>query len=397
MPRQFGEHPRQGGRIGRGDCHANALAQEEIAAGGAFQFYVFVFEEEPGLAQQAEIPGGIKRDRKIHAQAQTLVSLGEQPENEAILQVRVHIQQPAALFIHVSTRSTRVLRFHLFQFLPQDRDLLGLFEENCQQGGLEGQQRLGLTDGSDVPACGGEETIEDVLVASAQGAAEGRQQTLGLVEMLGDGEDGTSHSVKCEVSGGEGEEGRLRGERRHICFGGEDFISAGADLFNEEGAVCREWRGKGDDDRGGQSQAVDLPQAGFQEAVCFMYRDMVIVEGVQQIEDQTGLMQRGSIRQQGIHFIAGESAPDEKPIRGGGYVHRFSPEQMRDAIRNEAISAIQHSDRAAQGEFGGETRALVSRGVRSVENDQTTSLKSRQEFHDMRIIPARRNKQPPPG
>ncbi len=102
--------------------------------------------------------------------------------------------------------------------------------------------------------------------------------------------------ARCQVSGGEGEDGRLRGERRHICFGGEDFISAGADLFDEKGAFFHERRGEGDDDRRGQSQTVDLSEAGFQEAVCFVYGDMVIVEGTQQVEDQTGLMQRGSIR-----------------------------------------------------------------------------------------------------
>ena len=111
-----------------------------------------------------------------------------------------------------------------------------------------------------------------------------------------------------------------------------------------------------------------------------MYRDMVIVEGVQQVEDQTGLMQRGSIRQQGFHFIAGESAPNEKSIRGGGHVHRFSPEQMCDTIREESIPAVQHSDRAAQGEFGGETRALVTRGVRSVENDRVTGFRTGRSF-----------------
>ncbi len=125
--------------------------------------------------------------------------------------------------------------------------------------------------------------------------------------------------------------------------------------------------------------------------------NMVIVERIQQVEDQAGLTQCGCVRQQGSHFVAGEGAADEKPVRGGGHVHRFSPEQMCDTIREEAIPAIQHSDRSAQGEFGGEARTFVTRGVRGEEDDQAAGLKDRQEFHGVRIIPARRNKQPPPG
>jgi len=286
-------------------------------------------------------------------------------------------------------QSTRALRFQFVEFLPQERDLLGLFEENCQQGGLEGQQRFGLPDGSDVPARGGEETIEDVLVASAQGAAEGRQQTLGLVEMLGDGDNGAAHEDKlkqrelCNLRGGHFQSKNL------FCF----F----ADLFNKKGALFHKWRRKRDDHRRGQSQTVNLSEAGFQEAVGFVRGDVVIVEGVQQVENQEGLAQGGSVRQQGSHFVAGEGAADEESIRGGGHVHRFSSKQVRDAVREEAIPAVQHSDCAAQGEFGGEGRALVARGVRSAENDQAAGLKNGQEFHAARITPARRNKQPPPG
>lgn len=175
------------------------------------------------------------------------------------------------------------------------------------------------------------------------------------------------------------------------------MIGAIADLFNEEGALGNQRRRERDDDWRGQSQSVNLPEAGFQEAVRFMDGDMVIVEGVQQIEDQTGLMQRGSVRQQGIHFIASEGAADEQPIGGGMHIHGLPSQQVCDTIREETIAAIQHSDRAAQDEFSRELRALVTSGVRGAEDDQLTGLKNRQEIHAMRILPAPRNKQPPPG
>ncbi len=109
--------------------------------------------------------------------------------------------------------TSSMLRFQFVEFLTQDRDLLGLFKENCQQSGLEGQQRLSLGDGCNMPARGRKESVEDVLVTSAQGAAEGRQQALGLVKMLGDGDNGATHSVKCEVSGFRWSEGRGSVER----------------------------------------------------------------------------------------------------------------------------------------------------------------------------------------
>jgi hypothetical protein len=46
------------------------------------------------------------------------------------------------------------------------------------------------------------------------------------------------------------------------------MIGAGADLFDEEGAVFHERRSEGDDHRRGQFQPVNLSEAGFQKAVC---------------------------------------------------------------------------------------------------------------------------------
>jgi hypothetical protein len=120
--------------------------------------------------------------------------------------------------------------------------LLGLFEENCQQGGLEGQQRFGLPDGGDVPARGGEEAVEDILVASAQRAAEGRQQTLGLVEMLGDGEDGATHNL---------EKSRLNDLADGFFFN-QYFIGLLADQFQQESSFHNQRRRQRNHDWGGK-------------------------------------------------------------------------------------------------------------------------------------------------
>lgn len=69
----------------------------------------------------------------------------------------------------------------VFEFVPQGGDLFGLLEQHRQQDHLEGQQRVALADGGDVFARGGEDAVEEILVASPQGTAEGREFGLGLV------------------------------------------------------------------------------------------------------------------------------------------------------------------------------------------------------------------------
>jgi hypothetical protein len=81
--------------------------------------------------------------------------------------------QPIAssIFRHNTTRystSTRVLLFQFIEFLLKNRHLLGLFQQHGKQSTLEWQQRLRLSDGGDVPARGGKETIEDILITPAQ-------------------------------------------------------------------------------------------------------------------------------------------------------------------------------------------------------------------------------------
>jgi hypothetical protein len=86
-------------------------------------------------------------------------------------------------------------RSELFEFLLENRHLLGLLEQHGQQGELKWQERFGLPNGGDVAARRGKETIENVLVSPAQGAAEGDQRTLDLVQVIRDGADGASHEM----------------------------------------------------------------------------------------------------------------------------------------------------------------------------------------------------------
>jgi len=84
-------------------------------------------------------------------------------------------------------------RLESFEFLLENRDFFGLFQNYRQQGELKGQQRFGLPNGSDVAARGGKEAIEDVLVAAAQGASKGGQRGLDLIQVLRNGGGGAAH------------------------------------------------------------------------------------------------------------------------------------------------------------------------------------------------------------
>lgn len=123
----------------------------------------------------------------------------------------------------------------------QGGDLFGLFEQNGKQDGLEGQERIALADGGDVVSGGGEDAVEEVLVTLAKGAPKGRKHGFGLVQVLGDGGNGSSH----ESSGEE----RWLGYGRKWLGKKEDQVSAVGEALEQEGFLFEDVRLETDGER----------------------------------------------------------------------------------------------------------------------------------------------------
>jgi len=81
-------------------------------------------------------------------------------------------------------------------------------------------------------------------------------------------------------------------------------------------------------------------------------RDVVIVEGMQQIQDHMGMRNGWRCSQKRIHLVAGEGAPAVQAIGDHLHFHGFSSDEHGDLIRFVPVAAIQNGDRPAQTEFG---------------------------------------------
>ncbi|MDO9128415.1 MAG: hypothetical protein Q7U34_00970 [Anaerolineales bacterium] len=83
--------------------------------------------------------------------------------------------------------------------------------------------------------------------------------------------------------------------------------------------------------------------------------------------------------------MTGEGAPDEQAFDSRADIHCVPAQQVRHTIGLKTVSAIQHSDGAAQGKLGGEHGGLRTGGAGGVNNSQCTGLQGRKDIHATRI------------
>lgn len=196
----------------------------------------------------------------------------------------------------------------------------------------------------------------------------GAEVGFSATELLGDGGDSASHESK---------EARLKGLTGGD-FLNEDFVGFGADLFEQECPFCHERRREGDYDRCGDHQSLDLPQTGIQQSTNLTIRDMVVIKGVEEVQNDKRIWQSLGGCQQRVEFIAGEGAPAEQAVCYCHNVHCLSAQEVGNQVGLITIPAVEDRERSAQGKFGNESHAFP--GARGVEGNQSAFFKEREGY-----------------
>ncbi len=248
-----------------------------------------------------------------------------------------------------------------------------LLQEDGQERPLEGEQGLSFGDGGDVAVGGGQEVIQEDLIAAAQGAAEALEQGFGLVEGLGDGRYGASHRITSPEGELGGKGGGLRVE--------EERGGAAANGVQERAAGGVRRRGEGEHQGGALPQPLALGQAALQQHLGLGQGERVIVERGQEIQHHQRDGGGGQGLQGGRDLMGGEGALQvqaREPVR---YVHRVLADQAGQEIGLEADAGIEQVDGATleQGHHeavggGGERRAAA-------EDDQLPASECRELRH----------------
>lgn len=234
---------------------------------------------------------------------------------------------------------------------------------------------------------GGEDAVEEILVAPPQGAAEGREQGFGFVQVLRDCDDGSAHGVS-------GKEWRLRYWLGKRFCNKEDFIGAIGQVFEQEGFFLSGVRVQAQGNRRGEREALDVIETDREQAFCFARRDLIVLKGRKQVEDD-GWMTAGLRALQQMHdLISGEGAAQVDAVRCLQHIEAAFADLARDAIGGEAVPAVQHGHGSAQGEF----RQQAGEKCRSAEgNGDSAGFEGGEDVHGDTIHGSAEIKNPPTG
>ncbi len=105
------------------------------------------------------------------------------------------------------------------------------------------------------------------------------------------------------------------------------------------------------------------------------------MEGRQQIQDHVRLVQSGCAFEQDQHLVAGEGAAQKDTLCRRQDVRGAPAQHPHGLVGGEAVAAIQHGDRAAQGQLGGQRGDLLAGRGRGAEYDQVVGFEKRRKVH----------------
>lgn len=159
---------------------------------------------------------------------------------------------------------------------------------------------------------------------------------------------------------------------------GEDCIGTLAEAFEHEGFIGGDEWLEAKQERRAKRESLKVEQAQGKQALRLRRRDLLILKGGGQVEEDVRVLRRGCVFQQMHNLIGSEGAAQADAVRCFQQIEAALADLACCAIGGEAVPAIQHDDRSVQAEF----REQGGEKCRSAESSgDSAGLKGGEDVH----------------